>query len=981
MGIYFQNPFERMGTAYITLGKVPEILCNNFMHPSKTQFKDHLMASPIAPVYTPARKHALRCVLLTTTVLTFTGANAAFAQNHIVVGNGQTIGETTLLAGERLSVEAGGKIDATATGSAIVNTQLSTAGNIISIVNAGEILADNSTSSTRAISVSSVGITEFNNLSTGHIEGGIGVYARGGIDRFSNAGKILGHAKYAINAHNIEQFDNQSVIKGDETGLRVTGNLSNFTNSGSITGVTSYGLDLAYGDFIDGVNTGFIIGSGRGIYFRAGGQISGLKNTGRIQATNGVAIFVVDSDFVNLTNSGIISSAGATIFVDGGDIVGLRNELDGIITSARGMAIGVQDPGAKILNLTNAGGLITNIGELHSAIVALNGASIIGLTNGTLSGATSTIRGDGYGIRVEAGEIRDLVNHKGGTIQGINLAGIQLSGTGEITNMQNHGEISGSYGLFLVDDATINDLTNTGVIFGNEYGIASAQGDITDITNRGTIYGDAGGITTASNIRNLDNSGRIGAGERVAIFSSMDIINSTNSGEISVNASVGLGAVIQANGMIDDFTNTGTIKMIAANGFEAGHGIVASSLGTIINAGTILVSLNGDNYALRETVAGDTNLYIKDGSIIQGQIAIVGAAADTDSLFVENGLNLAYTFTGGTPDIVEAGHALVVVDADHVYVTDISLLANASTAFSDMTGAISGVIGDQINRGATGEGRGWWAKGFGGYTSIEQTAGMAQIRSAFGGIMGGAAGTLDNGMQLGGFAGGSFGRQHTNGDENATSSYFAGVYSRYEADSFYVNYGLSGGMTETSATRRVLNNMVDGGVEMAHSRFASYFIAPEATIGIDGLEIGGFNVNPSLTLRYGFLHSEGYTETGLSDPNDALTVGARSAHVLDARAQVALPVDIASMPSLDLLLRAGLDGHFLIGDMNIDTTISGITQSTSLDTPTTTFGGFIGASLNYAFSESTYLSANTEIGLGSGGRFTARAEVSVQMEF
>jgi hypothetical protein len=254
----------------------------------------------------------------------------------------------------------------------------------------------------------------------------------------------------------------------------------------------------------------------------------------------------------------------------------------------------------------------------------------------------------------------------------------------------------------------------------------------------------------------------------------------------------------------------------------------------------------------------------------------------------------------------------------------------------------------------------------------------ANIR--FGGLMTGADAMLGE-TRLGLFGGvsaGGIGVAVENGQTIDTKSYFGGAYGRYETGSYHVDFAFTGGIVANDNSRIVANNFVQSGLETATASYNSYFLAPEITVGAE-TGFGRYGLKPSATLRYGFVRSGGYTETGLTNGN--LEVGARTSHVLDARMQVAMPVE-TKMRDAELVFRAGVDGHLVLAGGTFDATMMGETF-TAFDPggDRLSAGAFAGFDFSRELNDTASLFASAEFGTGTETAIRANAEIGVKVGF
>lgn len=350
------------------------------------------------------------------------------------------------------------------------------------------------------------------------------------------------------------------------------------------------------------------------------------------------------------------------------------------------------------------------------------------------------------------------------------------------------------------------------------------------------------------------------------------------------------------------------------------------------------------------------------------------------------------------------------VNDNTIAVADISALDAADNQVSAMLDGVSGVLGGALARSAATDGgsvatayaktaspkssrsfdavvtgagtqpasrNNWWITPFGGVGMNFSTSSAPKSSQSFGGIVSGVDTLLDNGVRLGafgGFAAARFDPRVTNGPESEATSYFAGVFGDYQADTYKLGFALTGGTSAHKGSRVIANNLAPGGFETALSEYNSFFIAPELTITAAPTMFGGTPMTPSLRMRYEANFSDGYTETGSSD---GLSIGKGTSHAFNLRFQEAMPIMLDD-PAAKLTFRSGIDARFS-SQGSRDATLIGVATSTAASTETS-LGGFGGLDLIYALSESASLKASTELGLGSAG-ISATASLGIKVGF
>jgi outer membrane autotransporter protein len=337
-------------------------------------------------------------------------------------------------------------------------------------------------------------------------------------------------------------------------------------------------------------------------------------------------------------------------------------------------------------------------------------------------------------------------------------------------------------------------------------------------------------------------------------------------------------------------------------------------------------------------------------------------------------------------DMIESHGALMATtggNAPLVIVADTSALAASAGALSDMTGAVSNVLDEQIDMNYAHEAQNWWLKGFGGLSQTRSSGPAVATNHIFGGAMVGADTVVGNGTQLGLFAGLSAGALNVavdNGQRVDNQNFFAGAYGQFDADDFYLNFGLTGGLGTNNSERLIAYNLVEGGLHTANATYNSYFLSPEMTIGTEKMNVGDYGFKPSLRVRYSFARSDGYAEEVPGTSPGALTIGDRTSHIIDARLQMAMPVNTFG-PDTKVELRAGLDGRLALGDNSFDATLLGTTQQFNPGGNESSVSGFVGARYSHAYTDNATIFASAELGMGTHTIIHADAEAGVKVAF
>ena len=887
-------------------------------------FKDVLMkrhSTASAACNLHSAKASARNLLLCSTFLAGLPISSALAQ--VVVQDGQTI--NNLLLSGTLIVEQGGTV-AGPGGFAVRNDGttsmiINNAGLLSGAVD-GIRLDDNSTLDL----INSGGIE-------GALERGIHVHLPAGhITRLLNqsTGYIHGALEglaFSTTTSSLSNFENHGSIAGfGGSGVRVTGTaLNGVINSGSIHGFSGYGLWAATID-------GLVNQSGGVIYGHGGPGLSTIGFMNDVENQIGAAIYGSSSGvwagpLNNFSNSG---------FIGGQTQHGIRSTiLSGFQNSSTGL-IG---------------------GELNGLL----------MTSGTDINNAGDIWGNSnYGIEA-SGVVTGLHNASTGLIYG-GTAGILSAG---LTQSTNHGQIFGIGSGFSIIGA-VNGLTNYGSIRGNTQSGAYIDSNATDIMNAGEITGTGT------------------SGTRAGLYVGGDLLRLVNSGIITNIGSATENLGVYAGGAIIGMVNSGTIVGSNSGNPAASFGVFANAqLHSLTNSGRIFADLNG--WAIVEDGSASSHLILLPGSVMQGQI-LLGQAIGNDALTVGRGHNLASYFADDNLfdlndplDSIDAQGALFATSNEAqgqlVAVADMSVLAAMDNALSDVTGAVSGIVGQRLALPEMTPEKSWWLNGFGGGSHTSGSGPSVDVKHAFGGGVAGADGEFHDDLRLGfflGWAGGVLDADVANGQSVDTSYYFGGVYGQRNVGNVFVNFGMTGGASSSQSKRLVANNLVLGGLETGEADYSGYFFIPEITIGRKFDSLGMAQLRPSVRVRYAVQHSDGYSESGLSA--GALTVGANTSQVVETRLQLAVPINSAGVKT-SLELRGGLDNRFVLSGSSFDVTLLGQGQSFDPGSAKQAISGFVGANIQRVISPSAVLFGSAEIGVGTETSIRAAAEAGFKVTF
>lgn len=380
-------------------------------------------------------------------------------------------------------------------------------------------------------------------------------------------------------------------------------------------------------DSLTNTATGLIDGAA-GIAVDIQDAATGFSNAGTISATTGIALNIGVSGRAASFAAGTLTSAntgGAGTFVVAADFAGLN------ITSG------------NIIN-TFAGG---NTGVAIDVTAAQSGVIVIG--------AATIIRSDGAGIEDSGLGIAVDFNGNAGELSNSGTIFGQIVGGAGSQTVTNNGALTGAINLGADDDALVNSVvlnitgnidlgsgndTFTNTLSGIVNGIIDANAET--VINAGTINGGV----VLNDGDTLDNSGAINGGAGIAIDVQGVIANYTNTGTVFASTGVALN-LASAIGPLS--INLGALS--SANTGTGGTIIVGANLaGLTLNSGTVTNTFGNGLAALP---ANNTGVAI-DINAAQSAAIIVGAATtirSDGSGGANSGAGVAVDFGGNAGEL------------------------------------------------------------------------------------------------------------------------------------------------------------------------------------------------------------------------------------------------------------------------------------------------------------------------------------------
>ena len=575
---------------------------------------------------------------------------------EIVVNGGLIAGDAT--KGVGIALGGGGTVTnrsgGTISGLKALSAQGGPSGNPSTVVNAGIIAGNASSTTFWSVGVGLNAGGFITNQSSGRISGDRGIYIAGGT--ILNAGSIVGYSSVSISSSKLGIALYGVSVVTNQSGGYIGGAIA-------ITGVS--GTETV-------VNAGTIAGSnattsGQGVQLNAGtltnqsgGTIEGFI---AVTAFAAATIFNAGSIAGNLTAAsgrGIyLSTTGSVANLSGGWIGGndaVRFNSTATFTNA-GTIAGNATLGTGIGLFLFRGGSATNkSGAIITGYQAVVSSYAPVFNYGTIAGNTTR----GIGAQVGGG----LTNESIGIITGK----VGVSGAGQAI-VANAGSITGNTtngtGIVLTGGTVTNQLSGSVSGFTGIGGGTNVVGGVV-VVNAGDITGSMNGGFGINNVYNITNQ----SSGTIAGYDGVKYGNVLNAGLITGNTVAGAGVAISGQRVTNQ--SSGTIA-----GF---YGATLSGQGSIVNAGRIAGN-----------TAGGTGIVLGHGGLVTNQSngSIDGYNGIHGSQFYRN-----FTYYGSQhitirqPTIANAGR----ITANMTAGTGIILIQGGSVV-NQSGGSISGFVG------------------------------------------------------------------------------------------------------------------------------------------------------------------------------------------------------------------------------------------------------------------------------------------------
>ena len=421
-----------------------------------------------------------------------------------------------------------------------------------------------------------------------------------------------------------------------------------------------------------------------------------------------------------------------------------------------------------------------------------------------------------------------------------------------------------------------------------------------------------------------------------------------NYGSISIEGDNVAGIFAETNTVL---YNHGSINTTGDNA----TGIFAGNTNTVDNYGSV-VSEQSDSFHFKGS--GNT-LNLNAPSFIGGRIDL----GTNTALSISSGPSHSIlwdlstgTMEGGGPTLLGDVPIFYNAGTQQAATFDPTAIAAGSDMLADISGNVSLLILSRLES-CRGCDDGWWMSGFGSTANYEGKAAALDYDFSHGGFALGYDRSVSSDLSLGILAGHGWSWFDANSRfaeswDNTSNGWFAALYGRKTLGNVFITMALSGGMLNHSDNRFVNDNLAPLGVSSAKASYDSWWLSPEAAIGIElgGSHVNGWTWTPAVRIRYATQWIEGYTETGPSAANAVLD--SRNVDMLEGRLELAATKQLGDIARLTG--RIGWLNRTSPGDESVSIIMIGETTTVPFSSDDHNIG-YLGAEMHFDLSKAVSL--------------------------
>jgi hypothetical protein len=290
--------------------------------------------------------------------------------------------------------------------------------------------------------------------------------------------------------------------------------------------------------------------------------------------------------------------------------------------------------------------------------------------------------------------ISGTVTNAGGSISGLDGAGVFLSAGGSVKNSPSGGQGGSIYGRYygvLAAGTGTASVTNSSQIEGHSSGI-DLRVTGTVVNNGGTIVGVLGSgvvLEAGGSVRNTVNAGQRGR------ITGLDGIHSTGSRVQVTNSADIFGVQVGVHLLAG-----GTITNQAGGDINGPTGILVSGgNATVVDAGTIF----GTTYAVQFTGGGTDRLVLDPGAVVSGTVSGAGAHSTLELAAGNSTITgLGSQFLGFGQVVVDRGANVTLTKANSLAAGSTLAVSGTLTASGSMVDNGKATISGTLRTSGTG---------------------------------------------------------------------------------------------------------------------------------------------------------------------------------------------------------------------------------------------------------------------------------------